>query len=339
MKNIKLYIVSVLLVTCCIAYSNTIKTTTSKLNDVITAISLSGNGNLYLKQGNSNSITIKASKKEFNFIKTKVEKNTLSLNDIINNTVTKNKPNELLSKNSTPNINYYVTLKNINKINKKGFGFIKINNLTTPELTLNIAGYGKVNINNLTTKKIYFIKDGYANSTINFNSKVELNNADFDVSGYGNVILKHLNTKIMNFNKSDFVNSTVDLDNKSNLNNANITVSGYGQTVFNHISTKQLQFTKSGFANVSLKFNKDNLALLSVIKVSNYGKVKIENLHTEKCTISKSGPSYLTISGSCTTQVTDIAGDGNYNDNDFSSKNEFSSGFGLIKFLKNLTFF
>ncbi|MDI6643773.1 MAG: head GIN domain-containing protein [Methanobacteriaceae archaeon] len=106
-------------------------------------ISVDGNINVILKQGNAESVEVEAEDNIISNIKTQVTGNKLNIQQEGTSMIWPSKP-----------INVYVTVKDINSIEVSGSSKVKGTDIDTDDLNLSISGSGTVEIENLTAKQL-----------------------------------------------------------------------------------------------------------------------------------------------------------------------------------------
>lgn len=140
---------------------------------------IKGSGNLYIEQGDEESITIEAEDNILPLIKTEVSGNTLTISLKSGTKIT------------TKSMEFHLRVKNLDSISASGSANINCSGLSTENLYIKTSGSGDVDISNLIATNI-----------------------DIDALGSGNYTLagKTDNLKISSSGSSDF--SAEDLDSK-----------------------------------------------------------------------------------------------------------------------------
>lgn len=140
------------------------------------AISLRIPGNLYLKQGSSQSIKIEAKESVIDDIITEVSGNKLIIRF----------PNKtIFQRNFNPGkIEIYVTVPDVNELAVSGSGDIIADELESRILDLAISGSGNITISDLSSKKVKGSVSGSGN--INIEGSGVADELTFSISGSGN---------------------------------------------------------------------------------------------------------------------------------------------------------
>ncbi|MGC9516673.1 MAG: head GIN domain-containing protein [Methanomicrobiales archaeon] len=171
-------------------------------------ITLNGDINLILKQGDNESVVVEAEDNIVSEIKTEVSNNKL--------TISHNAPTAILP---TKPINVYVTVKDINSIDVSGSGKVEGSNINANNLDLTISGSGNTKLNNITAKNIKSVISG--SGKIELSGVTESQNIKIEGSGTYNS---------RNLQSDDTV----------------ITIDGSGQTTVNTSDNLQITITGSG---------------------------------------------------------------------------------------------
>ncbi len=155
------------------------KKITSEKRDVsgINQISILGFGDLYIKQGDQESLTIEADNTILPMIETNVKSGKLSIG-----------MKHHVAKDLVKTIQYYLTVKDINSIQLNGLSNLSIaDTIKTNELNLTLNGSGNANI-------AIEVKKFTANimGTGNINAKGKAENQTITIRGSGNMNGGHL---------------------------------------------------------------------------------------------------------------------------------------------------
>ena len=220
-----------------------------KLND-ISAVDLKCEGNLYLKQGDEDSLLIEVDKDFLPNLDTGIDDNKLSL-DI--------KRGWFGVKDNPGILNYYVTLKKIDKITNSSTGMLKIeSNLKSKNLSINSTSSGNIETENQIDCKNIVIK--LSSSGHIFIDKLKAENLDVINSSKGNIEVDSgkVRKQIVTLNSSGnyyaegLISKTVTVNNSSSGNaylntkainsqitsNGNVEISGQPGFTNSHSSSK-----------------------------------------------------------------------------------------------------
>ena len=171
-------------------------------------ISVDGNINLILKQGDVESVEVEAEDNIISNIKTQVTGNKLEIKQEGTSMIWPSKP-----------INVYVTVKDINSIEISGSSNVKSSAIDTDNLDLSISGSGAAEIENLTAKNL--------KAKISGAGKIELSGTiqkqDITIEGSGDYKARYLKSE-----------DTV------------ITINGSGNTEVNTSKNLEINITGSG---------------------------------------------------------------------------------------------
>jgi len=127
-------------------------------------------GNVFISQGDVQSIKIEANKDIINQIETSVENRTLVINS-----------NEQICPEK---LNIYITMKDINSFKLFGSGnFYNFTPLTSDEINLKVSGSGNINFTDLSAHKVGMLIMGSGNISANGNA----NTTVLEISGSGNI--------------------------------------------------------------------------------------------------------------------------------------------------------
>ena len=118
-------------------------------------VSLSGQGELILTQGEQESLEIEAETNIINLIETEVSGNTLHISIKDDNIVNPTKP-----------IKFFVTMREISRLDVSGAGSIAADSLETSMLTLDASGAGTINIDSLSANSLMVDVSGSSSVTV-----------------------------------------------------------------------------------------------------------------------------------------------------------------------------
>ena len=152
---------------------------TVTIND-ISSVTISGIGNLNIKQGDNESLIIIGEDNVLSSLKTEVKNDELKID------CPEGMPNP------TKNLNYELTVKNLKDVNMYGTSSIKFENFNTDKLELNIFGENLVELNNISVNRL--ISNGYGSFKFEANgfAKEQL----ITINGLGKYVSENLKTDI-----------------------------------------------------------------------------------------------------------------------------------------------
>ncbi len=134
-------------------------------------ISLSGDMNLFIKQGSTESLVIEAEDNVVSNIKTEVSDDVLTINY----------GGFFASPIPTKPVNIYITVKDLNAVDISGNGKAEATNINTNNLNIAINGAGNANLNNITADKLEISISGSGN--VKASGKVVDQNINISGSG------------------------------------------------------------------------------------------------------------------------------------------------------------
>jgi len=192
-------------------------------------IETNGIMNVYLNQGESESITVEADKNIIPYIETIVSGNELRIG----------MKEDVEIKKSTK-LNVYVTLRSINKLELNGVGNVESQDkLKLNDLTVINSGVGNLKLN-LDCEKLKMDMNAVGNVTLTGS----VNNASIDHNGVGNLKAFDLSTNTMNIQSNGVGNSEVSSDNEIYIN-----LNGMGNVSYKGNAVVK-ELNKNGFGNV-----------------------------------------------------------------------------------------
>ena len=134
-------------------------------------ISISGSGNLFIEQGEEESLTIEAEDNIIPLIITKVSGDTLSISFRMGANIS-----------AMEEVNYYLNLKDLSVVETSGSVNISCSGLDTDSLTIDKSGSGEVEITGLSTNDLKVDSSGSGSFIFTGTAK----NQEIDISGSGN---------------------------------------------------------------------------------------------------------------------------------------------------------
>jgi hypothetical protein len=157
-------------------------------------IEMSGIGTLYITQGEVESLKIEAEDNILPKIKSEVRNGILSLGfgvDDWSDIVQPTKP-----------INYYVTVKDLTRIELSGAGRVKSEIIETASLKILSSGAGDIEINNIVAKELDVNLSGAGNCQVSG----EVTNQSIDISGAGSYKAVELKSQVADVSVSGLGN-------------------------------------------------------------------------------------------------------------------------------------
>ncbi len=184
------------------------------------SVSLEGSGNVYVKQGKTESLTIEADDNILPLLDTSVTGSELVLGMKPGQSITPSKP-----------IVYRLTVKDLNSISLKGSGNFDVEPAQSKDMKVSLFGSGDINMKGLDADSLSINLSGSGNITI---EKIAVKTIDTIVNGSGNVNLE---------GKSD---------------SQTIRVNGSGNYIAGDLETASADVTIPGSSDVTV-WVKDNL--------------------------------------------------------------------------------
>jgi hypothetical protein len=175
-------------------------------------VSISGSGNLFIEQGDEESLTIEAEDNILPIITTKVSGNTLNIGFKLGTNVS-----------TIKSIEFHLQVKDLDSISTSGSGNVDCSGLSTSNLIIKTSGSGDIDISNLITTSIDINSSGSGNYTLA--GETDSLNLSFSGSGACNAgDLKSKECKIKATGSGDFiVNISDDL---------NVSINGSGDVSY-----------------------------------------------------------------------------------------------------------
>jgi biopolymer transport protein ExbD len=196
-------------------------------------IALAGIGNLYIVQGDENKVIIEAEDNILPKLTTNIQGDKL--------TIGVERGMNILP---TQEINYYITMVEINDIQMLGAGNVKVTDLETDKLSMKLTGFGSMDIKNLSANTLDVMISGAGDVNI----AGEVNRQKINITGAGN------------YNAEDLLSQT-----------ATVTVSGLGNS--NLWVEEDLSVVISGGGNINYYGNpKTNRTITGLGKLSSRGE-------------------------------------------------------------------
>ena len=231
----------------------------------VNSITLNNYGNLYITQGNKNTLRIQTEANNLQNIEVSDKNDSLILS-------VKNHDNEwwdIFNLFSTEEqLNYYLTIEHLNNLDINSSGkVVFMSNLITTDLRININESGSFEADNITADTIVFKTGGSGNS--NIYEFYITNNSAITINGNGNLLINTLTS-----------------------NNANIKISDSGKTIINKLITNKVTSDIAGSGKLILS----GMVNSQKISISGSGNYYAKHLKSLKADINSTGNSAITIS-------------------------------------------
>ncbi|HLO13339.1 MAG TPA: head GIN domain-containing protein [Anaerolineales bacterium] len=202
-------------------------------------VTLTGLGDVYLEQGQSESLSVQADDNLISLLDIKVRGKELTLGT---------KPNFDL--NPSESIKYNLTVKDLNSVSLSGSGNFYVGAIKSSDLAVSIHGSGNIDIKDLNT-----------------------GNLSIDLNGSGNVAIEGLNAKALDTS----LKGSGDIKLEGNANTQNVTIAGSGNYLAGNLQTDIADVSVPGSGDVTIWAN-DNLKIKvnGSGNIQYYGKPTIE---------------------------------------------------------------
>lgn len=230
--------------------SGTTKTEVREVSN-FSKVELQSVGNLTIKQGDHESLTIKADDNLMPYITSKVEDGTLKIGM---------KPNINAVPAST--IEYELVVKSLESVRLSGFGNISADALSGNNIEMVLSGSGDINVEKVDAKALTMKLTGFGNINTN---EVKSDDASVELTGSGDITIGTFAANTLDLTISGFGNATIsgtvpdekfrltgsgnfkggDLESKK----ANVTISGFGDATVWAENSLDLTITGSGNVN------------------------------------------------------------------------------------------
>ena len=213
-------------------------------------VELKSIGNLTIKQGDKESLTIKADENILPYITTEVVNDTLVIGM---------KPN--INAVPTSTIEYTLVVTSLSSVVLSGFGNISADDLKGDDIQMVVSGSGDINVGSVDAKSMALCLTGFGNITTD---KVKADSSVLDLTGSGDISINSLEGTDLSLTISGFGNATLDGKVKEQVvkltgsgsfhgddlqsEDANITISGLGNA--NVWAEKNLDLSITGSGNV-----------------------------------------------------------------------------------------
>ena len=175
-------------------------------------VSISGSGNLFIEQGDEESITIKAEDNLTHLITTRVSGNTLTIGFKLGTNVS-----------TAKSIEFHLQVKDLDSISTSGSGNVNCAGLSTSNLTIRTSGSGDVDMSNIITTIIDINSSGSGNYTL----AGKTDSLEISTSGSGNYNAGDLKSKECKIKASGSGNLTVNVSD-----NLNVSIGGSGDVSY-----------------------------------------------------------------------------------------------------------
>ena len=243
----------------------------------ITFVSISGIGDLYITQGEINSLNIEASNQEtLDSVSVSQEGNELSLNcESADDRTIFDKFLGFLSLERDSNVVYHLTLKSLNKLNSNGTGKVFIAGLKTDNLYIINNGVGDLSSKNLTLEKLTFINNGVGSVVLSFNSLSVVKYAIIDLSGAGSFEISQLNVDTLQLTMTGAGKVSVSGKAKNQM----LILNGVGNYDSSSFFAEQTELTKNNFGSASINTQRLTVDMNGLGSVDVSGSPKIDIKH------------------------------------------------------------
>jgi hypothetical protein len=203
------------------------------------SVALEGSGNVYIEQGDSESLTIETDDNILPLLETRVSGHELILGMKPNQSIDPSRP-----------IVYQLTVKDLNRVHLKGSGNFYISPIRSNDMAVAVFGSGDVKIQGL-----------------------EADSMSLDLFGSGNITIEDIAVKTAN---TDLKGSgDIKLDGK--LDAQTISVSGSGKYLAGDLETNSADISIPGSADVTVWVNNDlQVKVNGSGDVSYYGSPQID---------------------------------------------------------------
>jgi len=212
------------------------------------AVALQSIGDVQIKHGDTESITIKADDNLLPYITTEVENGTLEIST---------KPGYNINPSQT--IVYEVTVKELSAVTLSGFGNINTDSLEGASMSARLTGSGDITIDEVVGDAFTLDLTGFGNVDL---AKVAAPSTDLNLTGSGDIVVPDLSTDELTLTISGFGDATVsgvapkqtvsltgsgnyrggDLQSET----ASLTISGFGDATAWVTDTINITITGSG---------------------------------------------------------------------------------------------
>lgn len=243
----------------------------------ITFVSVTGIGDLYITQGDKNSITVEAnSQNELDSVSVSQEGNSLTLNcEHSGDQTLFDKFIGLLSFKHNSNITYLLTLKTLDRLNINGVGNVSIDSLKTNKLTIINNGVGNLTSNELKVLNLNVVNNGVGHVILNFSDLAIMKQASFDLSGVGDFEINQLHVGALQLAMNGVGN--VSINGKAKIQALILnSVATYNSSSF---FAEQTDLTKNNVGFASINTGKLVVNMNGLGSVDVYGSPKIDIKH------------------------------------------------------------
>lgn len=273
-----LFTVSVLLTFSLISLSSFAEdvSSTTELGN-ITFVSISGAGDLYITQGNKNSITVQAGSQDvIDSVTISQEGSSLSLNcEQIEDQTVFDKFLGLLSFNHDSNVTYLLTLNSLNKLEINGVGNISIDSYKTDDLTIINNGVGNLTSKKLDISTLNIVNNGVGHVILNFSDFALIKQATLDLSGVGNFEISQLNVDAFHLVMNGIGKASISGKAKTQTLILN-SVGSYDSSSF---FAEQTDLTNNNIGSALINTKKLTVKMNGLGSVDVYGNPKIDIKH------------------------------------------------------------
>lgn len=211
-------------------------------------------GNLTIKQGTSESLTIKADENLLPYITSEVEADTLKIGM---------KPN--LNLNPTHTIEYTLTVKSLSGVVLAGMGNISADALSGDDISMVVSGSGDINVAAVTAKRMTMRLSGFGNiktGTVNADSTT------LELNGSGDLRINRLTANNLDVTISGLGNAEL----AGKVNDQKIRLTGSGSYRCGELESENANFTISGLGSATTWVNESlNVSVSGSGNIEYYG--------------------------------------------------------------------
>jgi len=177
----------------------------------ITFVSVAGIGDLYITQGDKNSITVEAnSQNELDSVSVSQEGSSLALIcEHSGDQTVFDKFIGLLFFSHNSNITYLLTLKTLDRLNVNGVGNVSIDSLKTNKLAIINNGAGNLTSKELNILNLNVVNNGVGHVILNFSNSAIMKQASLDLSGVGDFEMNQLHVGVLQLSMNGVGNVSI----------------------------------------------------------------------------------------------------------------------------------
>jgi hypothetical protein len=217
-------------------------------------VELKSIGNLTIKQGANESLTIKADDNLLPYITSEVVNGTLEIGM---------KPN--INADPTSTIEYTLVVKSLSSVVLSGFGNISADELTGDDIQMVVSGSGDINVGSVAAKRMTLRLTGFGNIKT---GDVKADSSVLDLTGSGDITINKLASTDLNLTISGFGNATI----AGKVSDQVVRLTGSGSYHGDDLQSDSTNITISGFGNANIWAEKTlDLSITGSGNVEYYG--------------------------------------------------------------------